>query len=349
MKKGLTLTLILITTLINWNLNGAELNNLYKVGSAQDLSTSFSLENKSKDIEQFHRNLIKLQHWAPQAHDMESRMQKLYNNRVKSTVKLLIKINDKLKGHSNKELSTMKLDADAKKLSEVFKCQGFKGKRDKALAASNNSTTKVEYISYVDVDKVNDNIITTNELDRFKTATNKDSKELAICFIINEKLDTLEKMGYPNIDDKKIDPAERFCEIYNRFLRRDMFFLIQKTKISEELVSYAKWDTVLIDYYASLLMKKQSKGKISKALDFKRIAYDMRNIFNNITRGKIKEQNYVDYKFYLEYMNEVFLDEKWVTEIPRVNMRPKRAGLDKEMKEYTTNILLEKILKKIKR
>ena len=329
---------------IGWGVDASDFDDLGIPSSGQDISSDFLYKEESTDITNFRRKLANIRQWSPKAQDMESRLQKMYNGRVKSLVTLLTKINDTVKSLPNKELSTMALDKDAKSFYEIFKCQGFKTKRDESLSTSSNSGTKVEYVSYRDEDKSDDNIVTSGEINKFKTKTTKDNDELAINFILNEKLDLLEKLGYPNFSDDALEATSRFCAIFNQYLRRDIYFLIAKTDVSGLLGDYAKRDTILIDYYAKVLLELQNKGVLAKTVDFKRVSFDMKAIYSNITRGKITSENYTEYEFYFEYMNDVFLDEGLIDEVPEVNMKPRRPGLDKELKEYTDNILLQKIL-----
>lgn len=340
------LLLLTAVSLVGRGLCAGDMDDLGIPGEENSIASDLLFKDENTDITQFRRKLAKVREWAPIAKDMEAQLQKMYTNRVKSIVSLLNKIHDTVKNHPNKELASLKLDADAKVFYETFKAQGFKDKRDDK-ANGRVASSKVEYISYREKDKSNDNIISENEVKNFIKETTKQNNELAICFIINEKLDMLEKLGYPKIDDDSIDAAERFCVIYNQFLRRDLHFLIAKQEVSEYLVDYAKNNQRLIDYYADFLRKQQKKENLSKTIDFKKVAFDMRAIYSAVTRGKVTEENHAEYKFYFEFLNDVFLDEKLITEVPHINMKPKRRGLEKQQKEYTEKVLLEKILEKL--
>jgi len=315
--------------------------------SEEDFGGEMFMEEQT-EIDLFRRKLRSLRRWAGAVQEMEIRYHKMYNERVVSASEVLKKIHDKIKNHPNKVINALGLDKDARHFEEVVKSQGMRRKLGGGKLEVKESK-RPEYTGYRREDENKERIVTGGEVGAFVKAMDVERNQLAVQFIINEKLDLLERMGYPELNEENIDPVEQFCIAYNNFLRRDVFILLRKRQVSGWLSDYAKKSTIIVDHYAKILDDLKLKKEIESEVDFKRVATDMRNFYTEVTRGRTTVDRRSAFKFYVQYLNDIMLEERHIQEIPEVNMRPIRRGLDSEERPYTQMVLLEQILEALKK
>jgi len=283
-------------------------------------------------IKIFRSKLQKILKWSATANDMSSDYQKLYNERVKSAADVLTQISESLEGCTNIELATLKLDMDAKAFVDAFKTVGFRNRRDTSKVRLGVRERKPSKDDEVEEDE-EQGAISLDALKDFHAPTESASDKIAISFVIEEKFKFLEKLGYPEIKEDTLCPVERFCAIYNRFYRRDLYVLVADDKVGESLVDYAKTDVELLDYYTESIVKLQEKGVVTNDIDFKRTAFDVRTAMNNVTRGKITAEMTSEYLFYYEYLNDLFSENKLVEKIPEVNFKTALSGHNKNRRK----------------
>jgi hypothetical protein len=184
-------------------------------------------------------------------------------------------------------------------------------------------------------------------LSAFASDINRKKEEKAAFFIISEILDLLDAAGYPDLNKEFFKPEKRYYELVNQFLRRDLHFFKTKDVISELLLEYSKNSIQKINYYATYIQKNDPKAL--KIVDYKRIAFDMQDLYTVASRGKLTDTEQLEANFYLDYINEIFISEGIATEIPKVNLKLVRDGLATKIVPYNRDVLLEKILEVLRR
>jgi hypothetical protein len=343
---GEIIVILLLSLLLIATTAFADEGNTTTASLFEDVDSSFIATNKSSELDKIRKQMLFIEKWSGKVIEMDSKFQKLYNTRVAEVKTSLSKVYLVISKSKIKELSFyLNLPKYSRAFVENYQVKSFKIKKIPKVFL--NDYQKISFKSFNEINRKESVIINQYELSAFASDINRKKEEKAAFFIISEILDLLDAAGYPDLNKEFFKPEKRYYELVNQFLRRDLHFFKTKDVISELLLEYSKNSIQKINYYATYIQKNDPKAL--KIVDYKRIAFDMQDLYTVASRGKLTDTEQLEANFYLDYINEIFISEGIATEIPKVNLKLVRDGLATKIVPYNRDVLLEKILEVLRR